>query len=147
MSLRTSSLLAAAAVVVALAGCGGGEEPRPAKADYLRRANAICRVANAKVVTGAKQAFGDAAPTLAQIRAYADTTFFPVIERELRDLRALRAPEGDDARTAEIFDAVEAGLRRARTDPAQLGVPGASGPFARANARADAYGLTVCGAA
>lgn len=142
------TLLAPLALVVALgpAGCGAGASSAPSKAEYVKQADAICRAATAKVTTAAAKVFTGGTPTLPQVRAYATRSFFPVIEQELKDLRGLTPPDGDAARTAAIYDAVQAGVDKARGNPVLLGIAGARNPFTPANAKANAYGLTVCGA-
>jgi hypothetical protein len=147
--MRTGhTLLTPLALVVALAaaGCGAGASSAPSKAEYVKQADAVCRAATAKVTTAAAKAFRGGTPTLPQVRAYATHSFFPVIEQELKDLRALTPPDGDRARTTAIYDAVQAGVDRARGNPVLLGIAGARNPFTAANAKANAYGLTVCGA-
>lgn len=145
--MRPARALLAVLLLTALAaGCGSDKPAAPTKTAYVQQADAICRSANAKVTAEAKKVFTTARPTPEQIRAYADHTFLPVIGQEVKDLRGLRAPEGDEATTKAIFDAVDAGLARADANPALLAASGAASPFAVANHRALAYGLKVCGA-
>lgn len=146
--LRTATGLLAA-VALAVAGCGGSDDKGPdalTKPEYVKQADAICKVASGKVTTVAQVVFTKAQPSAAEIRSFADKTFLPVFERELKDLRALVPPKGDEATTTAIYDAVQTGLDKADKDPALLGVSDSTGPFADANAKANAYGLTVCGA-
>jgi hypothetical protein len=141
--------LSAAALLTAAAGCGGDDKQADAlsKPEYVKQANAICKAANTKVTAEAEKVFTSAAPTPAQIRSYAEKTFFPIIGQEVKDLRALPAPKGDEDTTKAIFDAVDAGLTKAKSDPALLSASDSSSPFVDANKKATAYGLTVCGAA
>lgn len=146
---RTPAVALAAALTLTAAGCGsgGGDGAKaPSRAAYVARANTICRTANTRITTAAKQTFTAAVPTLPQIRRYASATFFPVVERELRDLRALTPPARDDGAAEAVYDAIEHGLTRARANPVLLGLPGKRNPFTAANAQARRYGLTVCGA-
>lgn len=146
---RTICIALATGLALAAPGCGSGDDggaKAPSKATYVTRANAICRTANTRITTAAKRTFTAAVPTLPQIRRYASATFFPVVERELRDLRALTPPAGDDGAAEAVYDAIEHGLARARANPVLLGLPGKRNPFTAANAQARRYGLTVCGA-
>jgi hypothetical protein len=145
---RLLTVLSAAALLTAAAGCGSDDDKADAlsKPEYVKQANAICQAASTKVTTEAEKVFTGAAPTPAQIKAYADKTFLPVIGQEVKDLRALPAPEGDEDTTKAIYDAVDAGLAKAKANPALLAASDSSSPFADANEKANAYGLTVCGA-
>jgi hypothetical protein len=146
---RLLAVLSAAALLTA-AGCGSSDDDKAdalSKPEYVKQANAICKAATTKVTAEAEKVFTGAAPTPAQIKSYAEKTFFPVIGQEVKDLRALPAPEGDEDTTKAIFDAVDAGLAKAKSDPALLAASDAGNPFVDANKKANAYGLTVCGAA
>ncbi|UTI65259.1 hypothetical protein NBH00_03375 [Paraconexibacter antarcticus] len=146
---RTPAVALAAALTLTAAGCGsgGGDSAKaPSKATDVARADAICRTANTRITTAAKQTFTAAVPTLPQIRRYASTAFFPVVERELRDLRALTPPAGDDGAAEAIYDCDRARPDSGARESGAARTAREAQPFTAANAQARRYGLTVCGA-
>lgn len=152
-------LLAAAAVLVALgAGCGDGDDggdvtettPSLTKAQFLKQANAICAQTNKefedelerfveKETNSQSQELSNA-----QFRKAAETLFIPTVDRQLKEVRALGAPEEDEQQVDKILSSAEKALQEAEKDPTVLFVEG-SGPFAEANKLATAYGLDKCG--
>lgn len=141
----TAVLLAVAAATAA--GCGDEEAPAgPTHAAYVRQADGICRVENAKLAEISSRAFPDAPPTTPQLRTYVRRTFVPFIARELEDLRSLERPRADADELDAIYSMAEADLARVRADPTLLAADAATSPFADVNRRFAAFGLKVCGA-
>ena len=157
--------LAPAVVALALAGCGGGAAtttgpgPAPTKAEYIARADAVCRSARASLSqlqaqTLALLRLGDTPKAYAQ----AATLFrrVRVLEQgELTRLRALRLPAGDTttvtgylragagavALVGRFADAFARRDKRALTRLARRGVQMA----ATTKGLAQGYGFKVCG--
>jgi hypothetical protein len=142
MRLRSGGT-ALAVIAFAIAGCGGGDDA-PSKAEYIGKADAICKKGNDEIAKGAA-ALG-ASPTPDEATTFAKDKLIPNIEGQLSDLRDLDKPDGDGDTIDAITDALQSGLDKAKADPSSL-VSGdaATTPFADANAKADAYGLKVCG--
>ncbi len=153
--MRDSGFLAVLVAVGLVAGaCGNGDEAL-SKADYVEQANVICAASNAQAELIFEEVTADLPdePTPQQVsEAVVEiaTRMTPIIEAQLDDLRALRAPEGDEDTLAVLFDDVEA----AQEEFIQLTEDAAAGdqaafreedPFADVNQRAIQYGLTVCG--
>jgi hypothetical protein len=141
MNQRTvMSLAAVVALTGALAsGCGGGGDGL-SKSDYIKQADAIC-AKDSKKLNAASRKFGSK-PTQRQLNHYVTANFVPTIEDQIKELRRLEAPNSDQAKLTKIYDEVDRGLRKLKTQP-QLLTKG--NPFKKANQGAQAYGLKVCG--
>ena len=85
------------------------------------------------------------APTKAEAEEIANTIIIPAVQKEIDELHALGAPEGEEERVEEILDAAGEALEEGEEDPAGL-VSGGGDFFAGVNKMANEYGLTVCGA-
>lgn len=152
--VRSSAMVLAAMLAVALlaAGCGSSKsstttpaaKPALTKAQFVAQGNAICEEGNLKLGEAEKtleKTIGKAAPTAAQITAFANGFFIPSIQGQIEKLRALGGPAGEEAAVSHLLDMAQADLDQVKSKPTLLvsGRPFAS--FARA---AHAYGLTSC---
>ena len=140
-------LLAAVALALVAAGCGGDGKKAPSKAEFLRKGNAICAAGNREIDAGAKKMFGtgnNKRPSASQIKEFATDVALPSVERQVAQLKKLTPPKGDEDKVKEILDAADQGLAKAKQDPSSLAAE-SGGPFERANQLANAYGLRVCG--
>jgi hypothetical protein len=141
------AVLALALLLVVAGGCGSGGEKRLSKEEYAKRADAVCHRTNRLT-----QPPGDISSMPALAR-FADRTLRP-LDRALRDLRALRPPEDEQA-TADTWLRQLALLRadalrirnRARANDAR-GVSTVALAATKRNERfkslATQLGMTVC---
>lgn len=67
----------------------------------------------------------------------------PLVQQEIKDIRALREPKADRKKVAKLLAAVQSGLNTITDDPTVL-LTGT--PFAKADRLAQTYGFKVCGA-
>lgn len=111
-----------------------------AKADFLARANEICRV-GADALAGSEPSSNDPEA----LAAYVKDVFVPAVRKQIDDIRALGLPPGDEAELTAIFDATYAALDRLAADPITI-VNSGEDPFDGVNQQLIAYGLTDCGA-
>lgn len=111
-----------------------------AKADFLARANEICRV-GADALAGSEPSSNDQEA----LAAYVTDVFVPAVRKQIDDIRALGLPPGDEAELTAIFDATYAALDRLAADPITI-VNSGEDPFDGVNQQLIAYGLTDCGA-
>ena len=83
--------LTALSVLLAFAvGCGSSGEKRLSQEEYARRADAVCRRYNESTrALGSPQSM----PALAKVAARS----LPLLDRAIRDLRALKPPKDEDA--------------------------------------------------
>ena len=150
MRIRASAL-AGACLAAAVGGCGGDDGV--SKSDYVKKGNAICHNYDNQVAALAKRSFPNIAqsnqrPTVPAFQAFLGK-LLPLTEDELRKLRALERPKGDEKEIEAIWAAADRGVAQARrgaTDPAVARrLMGQVDPFAEANRKAKAYGLKTCG--
>lgn len=134
-----------------LASCGekqepaGGPPPPTTRAQYVKRANAICLQLGREIRELAERSFGAAPPTGKTLRDY-EQRARALQQRRLAQLRALPPPPGDQARLGAIYDAWEAVLRdlaRVRDRPGVRPPPSVE----RFRRLAGGYGLRDCAGA
>lgn len=140
-SLPASTVaLCAAGVIV---GCGGGSS-HLTKAEFLKKANAICTKGNAQINAVAQQQF-KTRPTTAQITTFARTTVIPATQSQIDQIRKLKPPAKDTSTVKAIVTAAQSDLAKVKANPTLLASNGqAQDPFAEANRLAKAYGMTAC---
>jgi len=126
--------------------CGGDEFL--SKKEYLKRGDAICAKGDKEIDREAKEEFPDAAegkqPGEKKLTEFARDVVIPNVEDQLEKLRDLPAPEGDEDKVSEIYDAADDGLQDLKEDPKRLVTE--DEPLAEANKKARDYGFKECGA-
>ena len=144
--MRRFALASAVVLAVVVAGCGGGSG-RLSKAEYAKRADAICTKYNAKI-----RALGR--PTaISGLPAYVDKAL-PLARKGDEELRALKPPKDEEQTTNEWLDqndSVVGSMERLR-DAAKKGdragiqtaLNEASSANQTANRLARRLGLRVC---
>lgn len=135
------------------AGCGDGGAPdtypagvsRPiAKVEFLREADRICESTNARVEAAADDLVGGRHdPPPAQLRRIVLGIVIPALETEVRAIRSLGAPAGDEQRVEAIVAATERGIEQIRADPASV-LDGPPQALREASRLALAYGSSSC---
>jgi hypothetical protein len=149
---RTGVAAAAVAVLLA-AGCGDDDdedfvplvtEPLP-KVEFLREADRICVASETQIEAAADDLVaGREDPDPAEVERVALRIVVPALEGEVRAIRALGTPSGDEQEVAAILAATERGIAAVERAPRALldGVPAELG---RAQRLAEAYGSQQCG--
>jgi hypothetical protein len=145
---RSAALGAAAALILAVAGCGGAAKSKtssvrtapaaPTKAEYLAKANTICNATNGRLNATALQLASH--PGRARAAHIVAATFIPEIKSQLSQIRAIGTPAGGQATIATMDRLLAGDIAKIERDPALAG-PAAFHDFARA---AHAYGLIAC---
>jgi hypothetical protein len=147
-------LAAMIADLLALAGCGGGDDTSTtagealSKSEFLAQGNAICEKGDKEINAEAKQTFTQqGAPSQATQTKFVTDTVIPNVQGQIDGIDALPLPSGDEDQVQAIVDAARSGLDKAKADPSLLTDQGGgqSDPFAEANKLANAYGLDKCG--
>ena len=145
---RGMTLAAPLILVVVAAGCGSSSKSTPAltKAEFLKKGNAICKKGNDQISQVANKAFpkSKGRPSRAQMIKFVTDTVIPSVQGQISGVKALGAPQGDEAKVNAIVTTAQAALDRAKKDPVLL-TSNKNDPFAKSNKLAKAYGLTVCG--
>lgn len=153
--MRKRFLIAGAATALALSvgACGdddeGGnlasnDETVIVKADFIQAADAACEQRSAQMTARAQQIFkqysGQSDSPKAR-RALIEKAIAPGFEAELRDLRALEPPPGEEEEVEEVLTTIEEMVARTRKDLAE----GRNYPYRKTENVAAAYGLPACG--
>jgi hypothetical protein len=148
-------------LALGLVSCGGGgggttgaantgiKEGSLPKAAFLKKGNAICAETEAEI-NREYERFSDRhvagkQPSEAVLNRGAEEIVLPAQIRQLHQLRALGAPQGDGQRVEEILAAFEEGIEKGKADAAALRGLGGEFAFAKAFSLAGEYGLKACG--
>ena len=138
-------LVLALAAVTLLASCGSSKKkahaPSPqvlTKADYVAKANAICAEADPELVAASAKLA--ARPSRAQVIALVRSTFVPSTEAQIRAIKALGIPPGEEAIAHRMLALVQGDLAKLKRNPALI-EGDVFGDFARV---AHPYGLAAC---
>jgi hypothetical protein len=145
---------AAGLALAALAGCGGDDEnddfspvvAEPlSKVEFLREADRICFASESQIEAAADDLVtAPGRPDPDEVERVAISIVVPALESELRAIRAIGAPEGDEGEVEAILRATEQGIAAIERDPRGL-LDGIPAPLRRAQGLAEAYGSRQCG--
>jgi hypothetical protein len=141
-------------VALAIAGCGGGDEPAtttaPAepltKAEFVRQADQICLSGDSRIEAAADDLLAQGGqPPPSEVRRIALRIVVPGLEAEVRAIRALGAPAGDEAEVERILRATERGIAEIEAHP-ERAIEGPPPGLREAGRLARKYGSAECGA-
>jgi hypothetical protein len=150
--IRHAALLVAVVSVAAFAiqGCGGGSDAAsvtvPSKAEFIAKANAVCRQARAEMVV-AKRAFERARAGHKPEPGAADVAHFiylPAMEDQITFIRLLTEPRGETEKIQEMLTVARTAIDRAATTPRIRSIAAAEGYFGKPDRLYRAYGLDDC---
>lgn len=140
--------VAVATVAFLVVGCGGGDdETALTKAQFIKQADAICKKAD--VVQGKalvkleEEKKMEDRPKAEQGELTTTVGLEPMLE-EAEGIAELPAPEGDEAEIEAIVSAIEAGVKRARSEPDVFVSQEGPDYFAEADKLARKYGMKAC---
>jgi hypothetical protein len=155
-------LFSALAVVFSVGGCGDSEEdgsgdaagttPTIGKAEFIKKADAICSRTSGKIAETTSNALAKFADDPAALKeGMADvvpTLFVPRVEEEIAEIRSLGSPPGDEDQIDAFLNALQAVVDQAEEDPeafarADFTSP-AENPYQEADELADKYGFKKC---
>ena len=140
-------------LIFALSGCGsssGADGTSPlTKAQFLKRGNAICakggrEINEAYEEFSRKHIAGGKTPSKALLDEAAAEIVLPVREREVRLLRALAAPSGQEQHVDMMLSAWEEGIEKGEEAPNSLRKAGPEYAFYKSYSMGIDYGLTKC---
>jgi hypothetical protein len=143
---RTLAIAAIAILGVTAAGCGGGSEstdhPPLSKRTFLFLSNAICKQGNGELNAAFHKQFGKGQPSQAEIAAFVNDYFAPIVQKQIDDIRVVGLPQGSEDQVSRILDTGQQDLDTVKSDPSLL--IGKQDAFASFKKLAHPYGLTKC---
>jgi len=146
-------LIAALSAGLLIAGCGdddeaSGDAPPISKAAFVKRANAVCEERISRVVDqitaslkDPAQASKDGGGKVAEDELVS-AAVVPALQSEVEEIRALGAPEGDEAQVEAILEATEEVIANAEAEPEVL--TESKEPYKAPEKLATEYGLIAC---
>jgi len=148
-----------AAVVVAailVAGCGGGDDSSGSgsisKEEFITKADAICKASSKRMEKKLflflrKNRTGGSLrkPSVTQNEKFIVTVLIPNLEQEIKELKALGVPAGDEEKVDAMIAALEEGLETAENETATVAAGTSDMVFGIASRLAGEYGLETCG--
>jgi hypothetical protein len=154
MGRGTIAIAVALAVAALVAGCGGGSDDSStaggsiSKAAFIKQADAVCQKGTERmqraILVFLKQHKDVKRPNKAQSETLVGTAIVPSVETEIKALKALDVPEGDEDRVNAIIGALEEGLETAEDNPEAV-VASSDAVFGISGRLAGEYGAEVCG--
>jgi hypothetical protein len=135
------------------AGCGGGSDdsstgPTISKAVFIKKADAVCSGGNKRMEVAFAHFLEENKnikhPSKADFEALVGKVLIPNVDQEIKEIRALGAPSGDEDKIGEIITALEEGVETAEGNP-QAVVNSSEAVFGISSRLAKEYGLEVCG--
>jgi hypothetical protein len=144
-SIAVTAVLVTGLVAV---GCGSSNSSTTttsnlSKAEWIAKADSICKASNDATNAAGKKQFGNKQPTNAQITAFVTGTVIPATQKQLDQIKALGPPTEQGSQAEAVVNAAQAELDKVKADPSLI--TGKVNPFAQVNQQAQAYGLKVCG--
>lgn len=148
-----AAVLAAAMLV---AGCGGGDDSSSSgsisKEEFITKADAICKASSKRMekelflfLRENRPSGSLRKPSVAQNEKFIVTVLAPNLEREIKELKALGVPEGDEEKVNAMLSALEEGLETAENETATVAAGTSDMVFGIASRIAAEYGLEACG--
>jgi hypothetical protein len=132
----------APAVLLLAAGCGAsGGDQTPTKADYVQKANKICRDGTRDLVKAGQDI--DINDPKKFEKAVTDV-YVPAVRKQISRIRDLGYPPGDKAELDAVYTKTEKALDQIEKDPERYRTA-TTNPFANENKFLKSYGLTACG--
>lgn len=135
------------------AGCGGGDGsdsstgPAISKVAFIKKADAVCTGGNKRMEVGFARFLQENKnirhPTEADYEELVVKVLVPNVSKEIKEIRALGAPDGDEDRVDDFLEALEEGIEAAERDP-KVVITNSSVVFGISSRLAKEYGLEVC---
>lgn len=155
MNRRLLAVLAAIFAVGLIAGCGSSDDSTDTveetvtltKAEFIKQGDQICKRAEGEAQAEAEEyaeenGFALESASDEQLEEAVVEVLVPALNRQIEELDALGAPEGEEERVEEIIVALEDGAAEIEDDPS-LTFKG--DPLNEATRLAGDYGFEACG--
>lgn len=143
-----SETSSAAGDSTASAASSTSNAPRPAKAAFIKEADAICTLTD-QVQGEALKAFEDNDPkATADKKGQEEAVLIagmPPVQVEAEKLAKLSPPAADEQKVGEIVEGILQAVEEVEANPGIILVQGSSGPFVEVAKQAREYGFEACG--
>ncbi|HEV7400277.1 MAG TPA: hypothetical protein VGN84_08385 [Solirubrobacterales bacterium] len=140
--------------VLIVAGCGGGNSSDESsatsisKAVFIKKTDAVCSAGNKRMEVAFAHFLEEnkniKKPSDADYEKLVGKVLVPNVNREIKEIRAFGAPDGDEDRVSAFLEALEEGIEVAERDP-KVVVSSSEAVFGIPSRLAKEYGLEVCG--
>ena len=134
----------AAALATAISGCGGSgdsTEPKLSKKQFVSRAASICEQAEKELLE--KALAYNKHDSSSEEDKLVEPILIPVLEKQVREIKALGSPSGDEGSIESLTAEFEAALQKTRQEPTAV-LDSSTNPFERYNRMAKQNGLVEC---
>lgn len=153
MGTRLTSLGAGAlAIALIFAGCGDDSSSSAnsiSKEEFIAKADAICKQGTRRMEAGLVKFLTDGGeiqkPSQADNEKFIVTILIPSLKREIKELRALGVPDGDEEKVEAMISSLEEGLDTAEDNPEVVAAGSTDIVFGIASRLAGEYGIETCG--
>lgn len=149
--MKPTIALLAAALSLAIAGCGGGGSstatgPPLSRAAFIKQGDEICLKVGRRVGAAFAAEHGQPkAGTPKGEREELTALSLPAFQRELEEFRELVPPKKAEGMYREVIKSLESGVKEMETHPDRPLSTDPSGPFYPANQAWYRYGFHICG--
>ncbi len=147
----TTLIVAVIAAALFAAGCGGGDDSSASsvsKEEFIAKADAVCKKGTermqTKIFAALKNPRNLTKVSKAEQEKIVTTVMVPSVSREVKELRALGIPDGDEEKVDAMITALEEGIETAERSP-QAVTKSSDVVFGIASRIGGEYGLAVCG--
>jgi hypothetical protein len=145
----------AGALVIALVftGCGGDDSSSSttsiSKEEFIAKADGVCKQGTKRLEAGLVRFLTNGKevqkPSQADNEKFIIAVLTPSLRREIKEIRALGVPDGDEEKVEAMIAALEEGLETAEGDPEAVAAGSTDIVFGIASRLAGEYGLETCG--
>jgi len=147
---RLAFLLPVALLIAGFAaGCGGGSDDSDsgssdaaAKTAFITKADDLCATSNKQIQVAVTKELGNKKPTKAIIISITRDSIVPGLEAQLKQLKALEPPSGDNAELDTFLSAFSDDIQNIKKNPSSA-VSG--NPMESSTNAAKNYGFDNCG--
>lgn len=147
---RSIALIVGAFALLVAAGCGGSGDNSTTtasigKAEFIKKANGICEKGQERLHTGFETLINEKAHRSRpeEEEEWVNRVIAPNLRREMKEIRELGTPGGDEGQVEALFGAIENGLNRLEEKPEEV-LSSSHEVFSEAIKLATAYGLAAC---
>lgn len=146
-------IVAIFAAALLVAGCGGDDDSGSSassisKEEFIAKADAICKKGTGRMQTALLAALKDqrniTKVSTVEQEKIVTTVMVPSVSREVKELRALGIPDGDEERVDAMIKALEEGVETAERNP-EVVTNSSDAIFGIASRIGGEYGLEACG--